>query len=156
MNSSVPPMSSSPPGTPASRADILAALNELLEAERAGAHVALASGKRDHGGDYRALMRLVRGDEARWCAMLSGQIARLGGTPSRRTGAFREKALAIADPVERLRFLNRGQAWVVRRLEALLPRLDDAALRRDLDEMLASHHINIARAESLIAAEGRS
>lgn len=141
-----------------SRADILAALNELLEAERAGAHVALASGKLDadgnRGSDYRALMRVVRADEARWCAMLSGQIRRLGGTPSRRTGAFREKALAIGDPVERLRFLNRGQAWVVRRLEALLAEIDDAALRRDLDEMLASHHDNIARAEGLIAGEG--
>lgn len=147
-------MSAAPPDTPASHAEIIAALNELLEAERAGAHVALASARLDHGGDYRALMRLVRADEAHWCAMLRGQIERLGGTPSRRTGAFREKALAIGDPVERLRFLNRGQTWVARRLEALLPRLDDAALRRDLDEMRASHHINIARTEDVIAADG--
>ena len=77
-------------------------------------------------------LRLVRADEARWCAMLSRQIRRLGGTPSRKCGAFRGKAMAIADPIERLAFLNRGQAWVVRKLVELMRRVRDDALHADL------------------------
>lgn len=136
----------------AGRDEIVAALNELLEAERAGAKVALASSKSEAPATYRALLRHVRDDEAKWCAMLSAQILRLGARPSRRIGAFREKALAIGDPAERLAFLNRGQAWVVRKLEALVPRIREDALHRDLREMLESHRINIARAESELAS----
>ncbi|MCK9541827.1 MAG: DUF6306 domain-containing protein [Novosphingobium sp.] len=135
----------------ACRDEILTALNELLEAERAGAKVALASrGESAKGGAYARLMGAVRADEARWCAMLSRQIERLEGRPSRRTGTFQEKALAIPDLLERLAFLNRGQAWVVRKLEELLPRVRDDALHGDLREMLASHRENIARAQALL------
>lgn len=136
----------------ASGEEILAALNELLEAERAGARVALASARADGGPVYRELMLAVRADEARWCAMLSRQIKRLGGTPSRATGAFHQKALAIAGLLDRLAFLNKGQAWVVRKLEALTPRVRDEALHRDLREMLESHRGNIARANDVLEA----
>lgn len=136
----------------AGRDEILSALNELLEAERAGARVALASAKAADDADYGRLMRAVRADEARWCAMLSGQIRRLGGAPSRRTGAFREKAMALSDLLDRLAFLNRGQAWVVRRLEALAPRVRDTALRENLRQMIESHRSNIARADAVLGA----
>lgn len=131
---------------------LLAALNELVEAERAGARVALASMRDVSGEEYAALMRHVRGDEARWCAMLSRQLRRLGARPSRRTGAFYGKAMAIADPWERLAFLNRGQSWVVRRLEALLPQVEDEGLRADLLAMLESHRANIDQAADLLRA----
>lgn len=126
----------------AGRNELLLVLNELLEAERAGAKVALASTKAV-ADDYAALMRQVRDDEAHWCEMLDRQIRRLGGTPSAATGAFREKALAIADPLERLAFLNRGQGWVVRKLVELLPRVRDDALHADLNAMVAGHRTNI-------------
>lgn len=137
----------------APRDEILAALNELLEAERAGARVARASVKLQSDPAYRGLMRAVRADEARWCAMLSAQIKRLGAAPSRKTGGFHAKALAIPDALERLTFLNRGQAWVVRKLEALNPRVRDEALHADLREMLDSHRINIDRASTFLAAQ---
>jgi len=136
----------------AGRDELLASLNELLEAERAGAKVALASAKMEAAPDYVALMRAVRSDEARWCAMLSRQIARLGGNPSRKTGAFRDKALAISLAMERLSFLNRGQGWVVRKLEALLPRVRDDALHADLREMLECHRTNILLADALLGS----
>ena len=63
----------------AGRNELLLVLNELLEAERAGAKVALASTKAV-ADDYAALMRQVRDDEAHWCEMLDRQIRRLGGT----------------------------------------------------------------------------
>lgn len=134
----------------AGRDEILAALNELLEAERAGARVALAGSRAAGGAPYGELMLAVRADEARWCAMLSRHIKRLGGTPSRTTGAFHGKAMAIPDLLDRLAFLNRGQAWVVRKLEALTPRVRDDALHGDLREMLAGHHDNIGRADRFL------
>lgn len=140
----------------ASRDEILASLNALLEAERAGARVALASARAKGDSAYRELMLAVRADEARWCAMLSRQIKRLGGTPSRKTGSFHAKALAIADRFDRLAFLNRGQAWVVRQLETLMPRVRDDALHADLAEMLESHRGNIDRASAVLEANPAS
>lgn len=124
-------------------AEILAILNELLEAERAGARVALASmrGLTDPG--EIALLRTVRDGEVRWCAMLFGQIRRMGGVPSLQCGAFFGKAMAITDLYERLQFLNRGQSWVVRKLNELLPRTRDDGLHHDLKTMLESHETNI-------------
>jgi hypothetical protein len=130
----------------ASRDEIVAALNELLEAERAGARVTLNS----KGGplpEIAALMTAIHADEARWCAMLSEQVTRLEGTPSSICGAFYEKAMAIPNPNERVIFLNRGQAWVVRKLGELLPRIRDDRLQSVLSEMRLSHIENIERAE---------
>jgi hypothetical protein len=132
--------------------ELVGALTELLEAERAGARVALRSARDAGEPRLAALMGAIRADEARWCAMLAGQLKRLGVTPSKRCGAFYGKAMAIADPVERLVFLNRGQAWVVRKLEALLPRVRDDGLHAALRDMLQSHVDNIRDAE-LVAAE---
>lgn len=140
----------------APRDEIVAALNELLEAERAGARVALASVGDAVSADHAAMMRLVRADEARWCAMLSRQIRRFGGTPSRKCGAFRGKAMAIANPIERLAFLNRGQAWVVRKLAELMRRVRDDALHADLRDMLESHRVNIDSAAAFLDANGAS
>lgn len=87
--------------------EILTALNELLEAERAGVRVALANARSEAASPYLDLMLAIKADEARWCAMLSGQIKRLGGTPSSKTDGFHAKALAIPGALDRLAFLNR-------------------------------------------------
>lgn len=137
----------------AGRDELVPALNELLEAERAGAKVALASGRGAADPAFAELMHGVRADEARWCAMLSRQLKRLEATPSRKTGAFYKKAMAIADPRERVAFLNRGQGWVVRKIEALLPRVRDDGLHADLREMLENHRGNIARADRMLQSE---
>jgi|TARA_R100000501_G_C2630870_1_gene126518 hypothetical protein len=130
--------------------EILAALNELLEAERAGTRVAQGSRKLTDLPGYSKLMQGVRKDEAHWCAMLTRQIQRLDGSPSRKTGDFLVKAIAIAEPLERLEFLNRGQAWVVRKLEKLMPHVRDAALYADLKDMADNHRINIDLAEAYL------
>lgn len=87
-------------------------------------------------------------DEVRWCSMLMRNIQALEGTPSSATGVFWGKAMAIPDLEQRLSFLNRGQAWVVRRLEALIPRVEDAQVRSDLAIMLEAHHRNIERVDA--------
>ena len=64
---------------------MIAFLNELLlEAERAGARVA------------------IQHDEARWCAMLQDHVKTLGAEPSAAVGAFCSKAMGIADLGERI------------------------------------------------------
>jgi nitronate monooxygenase len=129
----------------ADRDTLLAALNELLEAERAGARVALRSAADATDAQLAALIGAIQRDEARWCGVLTRAIQALDGTPSRRTGAFYEKAMAIEDLPQRLAFLNRGQGWVVRRLRAVLPQIRDDRLHGALAAMLAAHERNIER-----------
>lgn len=134
-----------PEPTLASRDELLAALNELLEAERAGARVAMETARDMPPCELTTLVQDVHKDEVRWCGMLMRTIQTLEGTPSSVTGAFWGKAMAIPDLDQRLSFLNRGQAWVVRRLEALIPRIQDAQVRTDLGVMLEAHQRNIER-----------
>jgi hypothetical protein len=135
----------------ASATEIIAFLNELLEAERAGARVALDSARQAGDDKFGALLEHIRHDEARWCAMLLRHISRLGGQASPHMGAFHGKAMAVEGLPARLAFLNRGQGWVVRKLREMIPRLQDEALRADLEEMLESHVANIASTNSAIA-----
>lgn len=138
----------------ASRDEIVALLNELLEAERAGARVAVASRKMADLPGWDGLWRLIRDDEAHWCALLGHHIGRLGGEASPQVGAFYDKTMAIAEPLARLAFLNRGQGWMARRLEQALPRIRDDRLHADLKEMARRHHDNIATAQAFLAANG--
>jgi hypothetical protein len=101
-----------------------------------------------------SVARMLRRDEARWCAMLLKWIAHLEGAASLRVGAFYEKCLAIADLPERAAFINRGQGWVVRKLREMLPRTRDDAMHADFAAMLKSHEVNIARANAELSAAG--
>ena len=133
----------------AGKDELIAFLNELLEAERAGARVTSESARSAGTGPTAALMRTIEHDEARWCAMLFRHVNALGETPSAKIGSFYGKAMAIADLGARIAFLNRGQSWVVRKLQEILPRVRDNQLHADLSEMLRSHEINIALANEL-------
>jgi nitronate monooxygenase len=124
--------------------ELLQFLNEMLEAERAGAK-ALLNVARDTGrDDIATLAKAIQKDEAKWCAMLTKAIQRLNGTPSDKTGTFYEKVIAIPDDKARLALVNRGQGWVVKKLREALPRIADAQLTGDLSVMLTSHEENIA------------
>ncbi|MBX3498172.1 MAG: hypothetical protein KF889_01915 [Alphaproteobacteria bacterium] len=133
----------------APRDELVTFLNTLLEAERAGARICqrTAHEARDAGNEALAgLMAAVRDDEAHWCAVLTKAIRALDGEPSTVTGAFYEKAAAIADLPERVKFINRGQGWVVRALRKTLPRIRDDALHAQMKAMLDGHEANIAKA----------
>jgi hypothetical protein len=134
----------------ASRSEIAAFLNELLEAERAGTGVALRSAQAATGTSFVDLLHDIHRDEAKWCAMLLRQLRALGEPASTKVGAFQEKALAIADLRERMTFLNRGQGWVVRKLREMLPKVRDDGLHRELQEMLQAHEVNIARTQAAL------
>jgi hypothetical protein len=125
--------------------ELLAFLNEMLEAERAGAKALLHISKEAHDAPAAALAMAVHHDEARWCAMLTAAIRLQGGAPSQATGAFYEKVLAITDEKARLNFVNRGQGWVVKKLKDAIPRIADEHVVKDLGVMLVSHEENIAK-----------
>lgn len=137
----------------ASKDELTNFLNELLEAERAGARVTRESARAAGTGKLAKLLRDIQRDEARWCAMLLRHVKGLGERPSPKTGAFYGKAMAVVDLRERIAFLNRGQGWVVRRLRDMLPRVRDAGLHADLSEMLRSHEANIALVDDGAAME---
>jgi nitronate monooxygenase len=134
----------------AGRDELLAFLNELLEAERAGARVTARMSSETSDPSMKSLLRDIYRDEARWCAMLLKWIALLDGKASSDVGAFYGKCMAIIDPGERLAFLNRGQGWVARKLREMLPKTRDDAMHADFSAMLKSHEDNIARANSLV------
>lgn len=127
-------------------------LNALLEAERAGAKAALAFRREYAGGPAEALIEKVRKDEAWCCGMLTGWIERLGGNPTLRTGDFLEKVLAKDGMDARLSFLNRGQGWVVRKLEEIIPSLEAGGFRSDMKRMLTMHEVNIRETEAFLQA----
>ena len=147
-SASLPETDSASATTDPARTALLDALNELLEAERAGARVAMETGRSITDPELAALVEDIHKDEVRWCSMLMRTIRAMEGTPSSATGAFWGKAMAIPDLEQRLDFLYRGQTWVVRRLETLIPRIEDAQVRADLSIMLEAHRGNIERIDA--------
>jgi hypothetical protein len=100
---------------------LLDLLGQLLEAERAGARGVGIMSRQAQNARARAALTDIARDEARFCAMLTRHITRLGGVPSTATGAFFDKLMAIEDPAQRLDFLDRGQGWVARKLREAPP-----------------------------------
>ena len=77
---------------------------------------------------------------------------RPSGTEARRDAY--DGSVPIRDWRERLEFLNRGQAWVGRRIAAALPRIQAPTARTMLQQMHDSHLANIERCKQLITARG--
>ena len=138
-----------PPAMPAQK--LVALLNQLLEAERAGARV-LAAFLDEYERDTPAWKQLaeVQRDEAKNCVILIDLIRRVNGTPSGATGDFLGKALAVEGRVPRLQFLNRGQKWVARNISNALPHVEQDFLRDALMAMHESHLLNIEACDALM------
>ncbi|MEQ9557376.1 MAG: 5-formyltetrahydrofolate cyclo-ligase [Rhodospirillales bacterium] len=120
-------------------------LNELLEGERAGARGVIEMARATPDLELRVALSAVAQDEARYCAMLSRHIERLGGQPSSETGAFLDRLRGVAEPLAKIELLNKGQSWVSRRLAEVLPKIADPDLYDDLCEMREIHDRNVAR-----------
>jgi Domain of unknown function (DUF6306) len=126
-------------------------LNQLLEAERAGAKLLAAylDELPPGTGDWVGL-RAVQRDEARNCAVLIHYLLEAEVAPSMATGDFYRKGLEIRGWRERFEFLNRGQRWVARRIADALPRIAPSGGKSALQEMHESHLVNIALCEQLL------
>lgn len=127
-----------------SEAELTSFLNLLLEAERAGAKV--VSAYLDDialSPDMRARLLEIQRDESRNSAVLIRMLRHVRAEPSKATGEFLQTALATRGIRARLELLNRGQAWVARRIAAVLPFIADAIVRDEMKSMHDSHLANI-------------
>lgn len=136
------------------REELIAALDELLEAERAGVRVGARLVQTAGDPASLALARTIRRDEARWCRMLSGALRRLGARPSTKVGPFYDKVMALDGFESRLALLDRGQAWVARRIKEALPKIRDDRLHADLTAMLEAHIANIELTRAALMRPG--
>ena len=135
--------------------EIVSRLNELLEAERAGVEAATGLATADMKSYTRADIRKFGEDEGWACTGLRRAIVRNGGIPSSGSGDFGRKVMALDSEGERLNLLARGQAWVVKRIDALLALGLDSQTRAFLVEMRELHLENLEvcnrRAEEIAA-----
>ncbi|GAB6386629.1 DUF6306 domain-containing protein [Stutzerimonas marianensis] len=124
------------------RQQLVEALDELLSAERAGAQVASVSLDDATSEVQRSVLTQVHRGEADSCRRLRECLRLLGAEPGHDRGAFYEKCMAIADLGERLALVDRGQKWVIRRLEALLEQVTHPQIRDELQAVLRTHVVN--------------
>ena len=96
-------------------------LNSLGEAERAGGRVLHELTELAHSLELREMLKKVGHDEGYYAGELSAHVRRLGGIPSTKTGDFVEKIRAVGDFRGKLELLNRGQRWVIRKIEENVP-----------------------------------
>jgi nitronate monooxygenase len=118
-------------------------LNALGEAERAGGRVLHELTELARSPELRELLKKVGHDEGYYAGELSAHVRRLGGAASNKTGDFVEKVRAVNDLRGKLELLNRGQRWVIRKIEENLPTLHDPDLCGFLVVMAKGHHMNI-------------
>ena len=118
-------------------------LNTLAEAERAGGRVLHELTEMARSPELRELLKKVGHDEGYYAGELTAHVRRLGGAPSNKTGDFVEKVRAVNDFRGKLELLNRGQRWVIRKIEENLATLADADLHAFLALMAKGHHVNI-------------
>jgi hypothetical protein len=125
-------------------------LNTLGEAERAGGRVLHELTEMARSPELRELLKKVGDDEGYYAGELAAHVRRLGGAPSNKTGDFVEKVRAVNDFRGKLELLNRGQRWVIRKIEENLATLADADLHAFLDLMAKGHHVNIGALEDAL------
>ncbi|MBF6569253.1 MAG: hypothetical protein IVW54_10310 [Candidatus Binataceae bacterium] len=125
-------------------------LNLMGEAERAGGRVLHELIDLAQSAELRELLKKVGHDEGYYAGELAGQVRRLGGKPSNRTGDFVEKVRAIAALPDKLALLNRGQRWVIKRINEKIPAIPDENLKAFLTVMAQGHELNIGALEEAL------
>ena len=125
-------------------------LNLLGEAERAGGRILHELTEQASSLELREMLKKVGHDEGYYAGELAAHVRRLGGAPSTKTGDFVEKVRAVADFRGRLDLLNRGQRWVIRKIEENVPGVSDDHLRAFLAVMAEGHRVNIGALEDAL------
>lgn len=125
-------------------------LNLLGEAERAGGRVLHELTAQAKSLELREMLKKVGHDEGYYAGELTAHVRRLGGSPSSKTGDFVEKVRAVAEFRAKLELLNRGQRWVIRKIEENLPTVADPPLKAFLTVMAQGHRVNIGALEDAL------
>src|SRR5579883_867823 len=118
-------------------------LNTLGEAERAGGRVLHELTALPQSLELREMLKKVGHDEGYYAGELAAHVRRLGGTPSNKTGDFVEKVRAVPDLKGKLELLNRGQRWVIRKINESIGTVADSQLKAFLVVMAKGHDMNI-------------
>jgi hypothetical protein len=129
-------------------------LNSLGEAERAGGRVLHELTEQAQSLELREMLKKVGHDEGYYAGELAAHVRRLGGSPSNRTGDFVDKVRAVDNFKGKLELLNRGQRWVVRKINEQINEIADAHLQAFLHVMAEGHDLNIGALERALA-EGK-
>ncbi len=117
-------------------------LQELLEGERAGARLALDTLKETTDEQQQMVLNQIHIGEAESCRRIRDCIKYLGGEPSLNIGEFYVKAMSIEDIVDRLYFIDRGQRWVINKLNKNLELITSDFVRKELENVLQIHILN--------------
>jgi hypothetical protein len=125
-------------------------LNILIEAQRAAASVADRIRREAAQDELKVLAGRLRREKARWCSALGRNIRALGARPSTAMGSLYHQADGLGDVLATLSFLNRHEAWVIRRVKALLPRIEIDGLHAELLSMLAAQHDTLRQSERVL------
>jgi nitronate monooxygenase len=125
-------------------------LNTLGEAERAGGRVLRELMELAQSLELRELLKKVAHDEGYYAGELAAHVRRLGGRASNQTGDFVDKVRAVGDFRGKLELLNRGQRWVIRKIEESLATIADPELKAFLTVMAKGHHLNIGAVEDAL------
>ena len=125
-------------------------LNSLTEAERAGGRVLHELTELADSLVLREMLKKVAHDEGYYAGELAAHVRRLGGNPSTKTGDFVGKVRAVGDFRGKLELLNRGQRWVIRKIEENLASAGDPPLEAFLVVMADGHRVNIGALEEAL------
>jgi len=117
-----------------------AALNLLLESERAGVLALEELIREVEHEELRVFLRGSRDEEARNVLALEALIRTAGGTPSDQTGPFAHKVASLPTVRERLALMSRGQEWAARKTEDALVLAPASGPIRDFLTAMANHH----------------
>jgi hypothetical protein len=135
--------------------DVIQALNDLLEAERAGVEALVDLTRMSADRGEREMLQRIGGDEAWACASLRAQIEALGGMSSRSIAPLLAQMRARDYFAARLRLFTQQQQGMLENLKALLESQQlPAEVRELLEEMARVQGPNIAWCEQHAAALG--
>lgn len=118
---------------------LLAGLQELMAAERAGARLAAMNLATATTAAHREALQKLHRDEAESCRRLRACLHYAGRRDDHHIGDFYAKVMALDDMAARLALIARGQHWVAKRLQLLLADCDDAYIHAQLTAVLALH-----------------
>jgi len=129
-------------------------LNQLLEAEKAGV-VTLSNLKKEFYYLIELPLDSMKEDEA-WSTMgIVESLKREGGIPSKGIGNFAEKVNAQEGLDAKLNLLNKGQSWVVRKIDELLPMDLKKETSEFLYDMREKHLENIQTCQAFLDKPNR-
>jgi hypothetical protein len=135
--------------------EVIQALNELLEAERAGVEALVDLTRMSADRGEREMLQRMGGDAAWACAGLRAQVEALSGMPSRRVAPLLAHMRARDHFAARLRLFTQHQQALLENLRALLENHQVPPEARDfLVELEHLHVSNIAWCEQRAAALG--